>query len=138
MIAKFDIEHFYQKSQSFDMKKIVLISFTLIIFSIGYLVSSSSQVIAKQPDDVFPKEIQSEALRGGYQLIGINGLRQLYQQDDQNLFLVDTRQDWEFHSGHIKNASNFPMEPTWLARLTQRGPLEQFLGKDKSKTIVFY
>lgn len=118
------------------MKKIVLISFTLLVFAIGSLISS--QIIAKQPNDVFPIEVQAEAVRGGYQLINMKELRQLYQQDDQNIFLVDTRQDWEYHSGHIKNASNFSMEPTWLARLTQRGPLEQFLGQDKSKTIVFY
>ena len=118
------------------MRKLILILFTFIIFSLGFLVSS--QIIAQQPPAVFPVEVQAEAIKGGYQLINMNELWQLYQQDDQNLFLVDTRQDWEYHSGHIKNALNFPMAPTWLARLTQRGPLEQFLGQDKSKTIVFY
>ena len=119
-----------------NMRKLILILFTFIIFSLGFLVSS--QIIAQQPPAVFPVEVQAEAIKGGYQLIDMTQLWQLYQQDEQNLFLVDTRQDWEYHSGHIKNALNFPMAPTWLARLTQRGPLEQFLGQDKSKTIVFY
>ena len=92
----------------------------------------------QQPSASSTADIQAEAHRGGYQLVDMSGLRELYQKADSKILLVDTRQDWEYHAGHIKGALNFSMEPTWLARLTQRGALEQFLGADKTKTIVFY
>jgi len=117
------------------MKKLFRISFALIIFAFGILLSQQSMA---QPQAASSAEVQAEAQRGGYHLIDLDELRMLYQQESNNLLLVDTRQDWEFYSGHITNAENFPMEPTWLARLTNRGALEQFLGSDKTKTIVFY
>ena len=52
--------------------------------------------------------------------------------------ILDVRTRLEFSRGHIEGAVNFPMEPTWLARLTKRGELEQFLGTDKQRQIVFY
>ena len=82
--------------------------------------------------------VQNEARSGGYQLLDLDGVWQLYQTGNDKLLLVDTRQEWEYHSGYINGAVNFPMEPTWLARMTQRGALEQFIGPDKSKTLVFY
>ena len=118
------------------MRKVLHIPIVLIVFAIGMLLSQ--QVTAQQPPAASAADVQAEAQRGGYRLIDMNELWQLYQQDDKNLLLVDTRQDWEYHAGYIKNALNFPMEPTWLARLTQRGALEQFLGPDKTKRIVFY
>ena len=88
-------------------------------------------------------QVNQEALalkaeKGGYQLIDLNGLWELYQTNRSNLLLVDTRQEWEYDAGFIKGAVNFPIEPTWFARLTQRGELEQFLGPDKKKNLVFY
>lgn len=82
--------------------------------------------------------VRMEAKRGGYQLIDLEGLQNLYQNDKDELLLIDTRQEWEYHSGYIKGAVNFPLEPTWLARMTQRGALDQFLGAHKSKKLVFY
>lgn len=82
--------------------------------------------------------IQEEAKKGGYKLIDVDSLWQLYQEDKDNLVIVDTRQEREFHSGFIQGALNFPFEQTWLSRLTSRGAFEQFLGPDKHKTFVFY
>lgn len=82
--------------------------------------------------------ISAEAKQGGYQLITIDELWEQYRENDPDLVLVDTRQEWEYASGHITGARHFSMEPTRLARLTQRGALEQFLGDDKGKTFVFY
>jgi len=134
MIEKIDI--FTHNPYKYNMRKFVLISFAVIVFAVVFLVSH--QVIAQQHDVSLSVEVQAEALKGGYRLIDMNELWQLYKKNNKNLLLVDTRQDWEYNAGHIKNALNFPMEPTWLARLTQRGALEQFLGPDKVKTIVFY
>ena len=82
-------------------------------------------------------QVQKEAERGGYQLIATDELRDLIGRIP-GVLLVDTRQDWEYAAGHIEGAVNFPMEPTWLGRLTKRGELEQFLGPDKQRQIVFY
>jgi len=51
---------------------------------------------------------------------------------------VDTRQDWEYRSGHLEGAVNFPMEPTWWGRLRARRPLKKLLGPDQDRAIVFY
>lgn len=83
-------------------------------------------------------EVRQEAERGGYRLLTSEELRDLVNRDQSGLLLVDTRQDWEYAAGHIQGAVNFPMEPTWLARLTRRGELEQFLGPDRDRSIVFY
>jgi hypothetical protein len=82
--------------------------------------------------------LQEEARKGGYQLIDVDSLWLFYQDDRDNLVLVDTRQEWEFHAGYIQGALNFSFEPTWMSRLTNRGALEQFLGPDENKTFVFY
>jgi rhodanese-related sulfurtransferase len=52
--------------------------------------------------------------------------------------LVDTRQEWEYRTGHIKGALNFPMEPTWWARWRKAGDLRALLGPEKERGIVFY
>jgi rhodanese-related sulfurtransferase len=52
--------------------------------------------------------------------------------------LVDTRQDWEYRTGHIKNAVNFPIEPSAWGRWRAESPLAKFLGSDKDRIIVFY
>jgi rhodanese-related sulfurtransferase len=52
--------------------------------------------------------------------------------------MVDTRQEWEYRTGHIKGALNFPMEPTGWARWRKKGALSKFLGPDKNQLIVFY
>ena len=117
------------------MRKLVRISAIIIILAVG--VFFSHQSIA-QPQVASNAAVQAEAQRGGYQLINMDELWQLYQQVDNNLLLVDTRQEWEYYAGYIKGAAFFSMEPTWLARMTQRGALEQFLGPDKTKTLVFY
>jgi len=118
------------------MRKSIHISFALIVFVIG--IWTNNQATAQQPQIALSVEVKAEAVKGGYRLINMKELWKLYQLNDKNLLLVDTRQDWEYNSGHIKNALNFPIEPTWLARLTKRGELEQFLGTDRTKTIVFY
>jgi rhodanese-related sulfurtransferase len=51
---------------------------------------------------------------------------------------LDTRQEWEYRTGHIKKAVNFPIEPTWLSRWRKKSALETFLGPDKNRLIVFY
>lgn len=83
-------------------------------------------------------DAQKEAERGGYRLVTTEALWEMVNREPAGTLLVDTRQDWEYAAGHIQGAVNFPMEPTWLARLTHRGELEQFLGPDRGRQVVFY
>jgi predicted sulfurtransferase len=92
---------------------------------------------------VTPKEATwadsiAEAKNGGYQLISTGDLWKRYSANRKNLLLVDTRQQWEYRTGHIQGAVNFPMEPTWFARWRKKTALGRFLGEDKDRTIVFY
>ena len=83
-------------------------------------------------------DVVVEAQHGGYNLITTDDLAKRYRQDRNSLLLVDTRQEWEYRSGHILGAVNFPMEPTWFARWWKKGDLDKLLGPDKNRFIVFY
>jgi hypothetical protein len=84
------------------------------------------------------EDVIAEAKDGGYRLITTDELRQKYQNDPYEIILVDTRQEWEYRTGHIRGALNFPIEPTWLSRWRNKGALQSFLGPDKNRLIVFY
>ena len=90
------------------------------------------------PKEATWDDVKAEARQGGYQLISTNELWKRYTTKQQSLLLVDTRQEWEYRTGHIKNALNFPMEPTWLSRWRKKDALGQMLGPDKNRLIVFY
>lgn len=109
----------------------------LLLFIAVILCGTFSNAIAAPESDSFAA-VNLEAKKGGYKLIDVETLWSQYQKNKENILLVDTRQEWEYHAGYIQGALNFPMEPTWLTRMTRRGALEQFLGPDKTKTLVFY
>jgi len=117
------------------MKNKVFFAF-FILHALLCALPSLSPALSPEPN-VFDL-VKLEAQKGGYRLINIDELWSLYQNNENNLVLVDTRQEWEYRSGYIKGAKSFSMEPTWLSRITRRGALEQFLGPDKTKTFVFY
>ena len=111
--------------------------FLALCWSVLYSIMASAALAATPPPAAMA-DVQQEAARGGYRLITTDQLWAMVSQDAAGVLLVDTRQDWEYAAGHMQGAVNFPMEPTWLSRLTRRGELEQFLGPDKGKHIVFY
>jgi hypothetical protein len=84
------------------------------------------------------EDVKAEAQSGGYRLITTEELAQRYRQDAGKLLLVDTRQDWEYRTGHIQGAVNFPIEPTAWGRWRSERALSNFLGPDKDRLIVFY
>jgi 3-mercaptopyruvate sulfurtransferase SseA len=84
------------------------------------------------------EDVRKDAQRGNYGLISAEEIVEHIRKDPQNLLLVDTRQEWEYRTGHIRGALNFPMEPTWLSRWRKSEPLQTFLGTDKSRLIIFY
>jgi hypothetical protein len=102
---------------------------------LGGLRLTSHAVTPKEPtwDDVV-----AEAKAGGYFLITAEELRQRLEKDSGEMLLVDTRQEWEYATGHIKGAVNFPIEPTWWSRWWKSRDLAAALGPDKNRFIVFY
>ncbi len=84
------------------------------------------------------EDVVAEAEKGGYRLIDTGNLWELYQKKSDKVLIVDTRQEWEYRTGHIKGAGIFPMEPTWWARWRKKGAMKKFLGPDKKRAIVFY
>jgi len=91
-----------------------------------------------EPSQATLENVRTEARNGGYRLITTEELWDWFQVDSNDLLLVDTRQEWEYRTGHIRGAVNFPMEPTWLSRWRKKSNLAQLMGTDKNRTIVFY
>jgi len=83
-------------------------------------------------------DVRVEAEKGGYRLVDIDTLAELYETRRDQILLIDTRQEWEYRSGHIAGAVVFPMEPTRWARWRKKGELKAILGPDKQKSIFFY
>ncbi len=110
-------------------------AFIVICLTISALWMTNQSVT---PREASWEDVVAESKAGGYTLIKTEELWKKYQDNPDNLLLVDTRQEWEFRTGHIKQAVNFPMEPTWLSRWQKKASLEKFLGPDKDRTIVFY
>ena len=117
-----------------DVKK-ALLTLVAIVIAVGVQWYGNRTPV---PKTATWEDVVAEAKRGGYQLISTEELLERYNKDPQGLFLVDTRQEWEYRTGHIKGAVNFPMEPTWLSRWQKKGELESFLGPDRNRFIVFY
>jgi predicted sulfurtransferase len=93
---------------------------------------------AVTPKQATWEDVLQEAKLGGYRIIKTEEIWERYQKDPQELLLVDTRQEWEFRTGHLKGAVNFSMEPTAWSRWRKQKELETFLGSDKNRSIVFY
>ena len=115
--------------------KTTIIAIVAVALTIGALCLTNRAVTPKQAtwDDVLV-----EGKNGNYQIIKTQDLADLYQKDAGSLLLVDTRQEWEYRTGHLKGAVNFPMEPTAWARWRKASALEKFLGPDKNRILVFY
>ena len=109
----------------------ILALFAVAVTVVALLLTNG----AVTPKEATWNDVRSEAEKGGYRLISTEDLWTRYSQKRDSLLLVDTRQEWEYRTGHIQGAVNFPMEPTWLARWQKKGDLGRFLGEDKDRTI---
>jgi 3-mercaptopyruvate sulfurtransferase SseA len=117
-----------------DIKK-ALFALVAVAITIGYLWQTNRVVT---PKTATWNDVLTEARQGGYRTIRTNELWERYEKDPDKMLLVDTRQEWEYRTGHIKGALNFPIEPTWMSRWRNKGTLEKFLGPDKERLLVFY
>jgi hypothetical protein len=116
-------------------KKTTFIALVAVLLTVGALWLTNRAVTPRQAtwDDVL-----AEAKAGGYKIITTEELSERYRKEADNLLVVDTRQDWEYRTGHIKGAVIFPMEPTAWSRWRKGPALDTFLGPDKNRTIIFY
>ena len=116
-------------------KKAIFLAIMTVILTSGAVWFQHRNII---PKEVTWEDVIAEASRGTYQIITTDELWEHHQRRSETLLLVDTRQEWEYQTGHIKGALNFPVEPTWWSTLLKRGQLKAFLGSDKNRLIVFY
>lgn len=117
------------------MSKRIVLAVLLLVIATGSALWLTSRAVT--PREASWDDVLVQAQRGGYGVVTTDELWELYQRDP-DLLLVDTRQDWEFASGHMGGAVVFPMEPTWWARWSKKDDLRAVLGEDKKRTIVFY
>ena len=116
-------------------KKTTFIALVAVLLTVGALWLTNRVVPPKQAtwDDVL-----AEAKAGGYKTITTDELSERYQKDAKSVLLVDTRQEWEYRTGHLQGAVNFPIEPTAWSRWGKASALETLLGPDKERLLVFY
>ncbi len=93
---------------------------------------------AVAPREATWEDVLAEARSGGYRIITTQDLGAQYSRNPDEFLLVDTRQEWEYRTGHIKGAIHFPMEPTGWSRWRKADALKERLGPDKDRKIVFY
>jgi len=116
-------------------KGTTFIALVAVLLTVGALWITNRAVTPKQATW---DEVLAEGRNGGYKIITTEELSERYRKDAKNLLLVDTRQEWEYRTGHLKGAEIFPMEPTWWSRWHKASALETFLGPDKDRMVVFY
>ena len=116
-------------------RRVSILALLAVLVTAGALWLTNGAVTPKESTW---NDAVAEADQGGYRLITTEALWKRYDAKQDRLLLVDTRQEWEYRTGHIKGAVNFPMEPTWLARWQKKDALGRLLGDDKERTIVFY
>jgi 3-mercaptopyruvate sulfurtransferase SseA len=116
-------------------QKVTLIALVAVLLTVGALWFTNRAVTPKEAtwDDVL-----AEAKAGNYRIITTEELSERYRKDAKSLLLVDTRQEWEYRTGHLLGAVNFPIEPTSWSRWRKASALETFLGPDKDRTVIFY
>jgi hypothetical protein len=119
-----------------DFKRNILLSLAAVGLAVVLLFFTHRPPVP--PKEATMEDVRAEAGSGGYRLLTTAELAELYRQGPSKLLLVDTREDWEYRSGHIKGAVNFPLEPTWWGRWRARGKLRTLLGPDKDRLVVFY
>ena len=112
-----------------------LLALIAIAVTVGALWFTNESVT---PKEATWEDVELEASLGDYKLISASELWERYRKNPDSMSLVDTRQEWEYRTGHIQGAVNCPMEPTWFSRWKKKGALETFLGPDKDRSIVFY
>ena len=114
----------------------VKVAFVLL----GCLVLSATAYATTEPQAQALAQVQAEAREGNYQLIAPETIKTQFLENPASLFLVDTRQEWEYQREHIKGAVNLPVTPTWWTQYSPwaRSEMKKLLGPDKKRQVGFY
>jgi len=107
---------------------------------LGCLVLSGTAYATTEPQAQALAQVQEEARKGKYRLIAPETIRTQFLKNPASLFVVDTRQEWEYQWEHIKGAANLPVTPTWWTQYSPwaRSEMKKLLGPDKKRHVVFY
>ncbi len=116
-------------------RKTTVVALAAILLTVGALWFANRAVAPKQASW---EDVLAQGKAGGYRIITTEELSERYGTDPKGFLLVDTRQEWEYRTGHLQGAVNFPMEPTSWARWRKASALETLLGPDKDRTVIFY
>ncbi len=82
--------------------KIALFALVAVAITIGYLWQTNRVIT---PQEATWNDVLTEARQGGYQIISTDELWERYQKGPDKMLLVDTRQEWEYRTGHIKTST---------------------------------
>jgi predicted sulfurtransferase len=112
----------------------------VVFVLLGCLVLSGTAHAATEPQAQALAQVQSEAKKGNYRLIAPETIKAQFLENAASLFVVDTRQEWEYQREHIKAAVNLPVTPTWWTQYSPwvRSEMKKLLGPDKKRQVGFY
>jgi hypothetical protein len=112
----------------------------VVFLFLGFLVLSGTAHASTEPQAQALAQVQAEAKRGNYRLIAPETIKAQFIKNPAAVFLVDTRQEWEYQREHIKGAVNLPVTHTWWTQYSPwaRGEMKKLLGPDKKRQVVFY
>ena len=107
---------------------------------LSYLFLSGAAHAATEAQDQALAQVKEEARQGNYRLIASETIKAQFLKNPTSLFLVDTRQEWEYQREYIKDAVNLPVTPTWWIQYSPwvRSEMKKLLGPDKELHLVFY
>ena len=112
----------------------------LAFLALSFLLLSATSFADTKPDAQALAQVQAEARKGNYRLIAPETIKAQFRKNPASLFLVDTRQEWEYQREHIKGAVNLPVTPTWWTQYSPwaRSEMKKLLGPDKKRQVGFY
>jgi hypothetical protein len=104
------------------------------------LVLSGTAHATSEPQAQALAQVQEEARQGNYQLIAPETIKTQFLKNPSSLYLVDTRQEWEYQREYIQDAVNLPVTPSWWTQYSPwvRSEMKKLLGSDKKLHVVFY
>jgi predicted sulfurtransferase len=112
----------------------------IVLLPVTLLVVSRPAFAAADLQSQQLVQVQEEARKGNYRLIAPETIKAQFLKNPASLFLVDTRQEWEYQREHIQGAVNLPVKPTWWTQYSPwaRDEMKKLMGPDNKRQVVFY
>ena len=107
---------------------------------LGCLVLSGTAHATTEQQAQALAQVQEEARKGNYRLITPETIKAQFIKNPASLFVVDTRQEWEYQQEYIQDAVNLPVTSSWWTQYSPRArsEMKKLLGPDKKRQVVFY